>query len=261
MDFVFFILIACIGAGVGLLSGMFGIGGGTIIVPLLHLGFGLPITAATATSLFTIVPTSISGFIKHARNHTAHFKFGLLLGLAGACVSPIGVYLNTISPPLLIVIIAGIIIISSAVRMLATGKNTQPLCAESDMLCFNMRTISAAALIGIIAGLLSGYAGVGGGFIMVPLMVFFMRFPLKYAAGTSLIAIAILAIPGTIASAIFGNIEYMYGIALMVGSIPGAQVGAWLVTRFDERIMRRAFGCFLICVGMLLVVNGVLLGE
>ncbi len=261
MDVVFFILIACMGVGVGLLSGMFGIGGGTIIVPLLHLGFGLPITVATATSLFTIVPTSISGFVKHLRNHTANLKFGLLLGVAGACVSPIGVYLNAISPPLLVVIVAGIIIIGSASRMLMTGSATTPAYDESDTLCFDWRTVGGAIFIGAIAGLLSGYVGVGGGFIMVPLMVLFMHFPLKYAAGTSLVAIAILAIPGTVTYALFGNIEYAYGVALMVGSIPGAQVGAWLVTRFDERIMRRAFGCLLICVGALLVVNGVFFGE
>ena len=78
------------------------------------------------------------------------------------------------------------------------------------------------ACIGLIAGLASGYVGVGGGFIMVPLMLAVLGIPMSLASGTSLIAIMILAIPGVIEQGLLGNIEYLAGIAIVVGSIPGA---------------------------------------
>ena len=80
--------------------------------------------------------------------------------------------------------------------------------------------------IGLVAGLASGYVGVGGGFIMVPMMLAILSIPMSLAAGTSLIAIMILAIPGVIEQAILGNINYFAGISIVVGTIPGAVIGA-----------------------------------
>ena len=93
-----FIIAALVGIVVGLLSGLLGIGGGTIMVPLFRLAFGLDPIQATATSLFTIIPTSVSGLVKHARNKTSLPRVGLLCGLAGACLSPVGVWAATKSP-------------------------------------------------------------------------------------------------------------------------------------------------------------------
>lgn len=81
-------------------------------------------------------------------------------------------------------------------------------------------------MIGLIAGFASGYVGVGGGFIMVPLMTAWLGIPMKRTSGTSLIAIIILAIPGVIQQAFLGHIDYLAGIMLCVGAIPGAVLGA-----------------------------------
>ena len=109
--------------------------------------------------------------------------------------------------------------------------------------------------IGLGAGVASGYVGVGGGFIMVPLMLSLLGISMKQASGTSLIAVMILAVPGVIEQGFLGNINYAAGIAVAIGSIPGALIGARLVRRVPERALRFIFGGFLIVGAVMLVVN------
>ena len=115
--------------------------------------------------------------------------------------------------------------------------------------------VAKVTLIGVVAGFMSGYVGVGGGFIMVPLFVSMLGIPMRLASGTSLTAVCILAIPGVIEQAVLGNIDYMVGIAMMVGSIPGAVIGANLVKHVPERALRFTFAAFLLLMAVLLIVN------
>lgn len=278
-----FIIAAVVGVGVGILSGLLGIGGGVIMVPLFRLGFGLEAIAATATSLFTIIPTSVSGMVKHARNKTSVPKIGAMCGLFGACLSPVGVWAANISPDWLIMAVAAVIIAYSAVTMLSkaikspkraggsekghvdgSGKNEArpsteeaPERAFAASFRFTPALIAKTAAIGIFAGFMSGYVGVGGGFVMVPLFISLLGVPMKLASGTSLTAVCILAVPGVIEQALLGNVDFAIGIAMAVGSIPGAIVGANLVKRIPERTLRIFFACFLAVVAVVLVLNEV----
>ena len=119
------------------------------------------------------------------------------------------------------------------------------------------KQLAIGAAIGLGAGLASGYVGVGGGFIMVPLMLSLVGISMKQASGTSLIAVMLLAIPGTIEQGLLGNIDYMAGIAVAVGSIPGAVIGARLVRLVPERTLRFIFGGVLIVAAVVLVLNEV----
>ena len=135
----------------------------------------------------------------------------------------------------------------------AAGAQATPL--EAPAIKLTPKYVAKVALIGVVAGFMSGYVGVGGGFIMVPLFVSMLGIPMRLASGTSLTAVCILAIPGVIEQAVLGNIDYMVGVAMMVGSIPGAIVGANLVKRVPERALRFAFALFLLLMAVLLVVN------
>ena len=92
---------------------------------------------------------------------------------------------------------------------------------------------------------------------MVPLMLSIIGISMRKASGTSLIAVMILAIPGVIEQGILGNINYLAGIAIVIGTIPGAVIGAKLVTKVPERTLRLLFGCFLIVAAVMLVLNEV----
>ena len=311
-----------VGVFIGILSGLLGIGGGTIMVPVFRLAFGLSPLMSTATSLFTIIPTSISGAVSHIKGKTCVPALGLAMGLGGALTSPVGVWLASLSPAWLVMLAAALIIGYSAVNMLrkavkapSKGKAAGSRCESSgpfaaasgdsgDRRSAAQPSASCAALlrsddviisaqttppspdaaaegigtgnhdedapavpklsrkqlligaaIGLGAGLMSGYVGVGGGFIMVPLMLSLIHIPMKLASGTSLIAILILAIPGTIENGIAGNIDYVVGLSVAIGSIPGAVLGAMLVKRVPERALRFIFGGFLIVAAIVLFLN------
>lgn len=305
--FAAFIAPALAGVFVGVMSGLLGVGGGTIMVPIFRLAFGMSPLASTATSLFAIIPTSISGVVAHTRAKTCVPRLGLALGVGGAVMSPVGVWLASVSPGWLVICVAAVVIGFSAFKMFkkavkcapapragqaGAARAAGPNAAEPRAACASNATSSSSnaaasqkacagaasahstvpkpvpdqpvlsrkqylqgACIGLIAGLASGYVGVGGGFIMVPLMLAVLDIPMSLASGTSLIAIMILAIPGVIEQGLLGNIDYLAGIAIVVGSIPGALVGARLVRVVPERQLRFIFGGFLLVAAIMLMLN------
>ncbi|MDO4842233.1 MAG: sulfite exporter TauE/SafE family protein [Phoenicibacter congonensis] len=297
-----FIIAALVGVGIGVLSGLLGIGGGTVMVPIFRLAFAMEPIAATATSLFTIIPTSISGMWKHHKNKTSLPKVGKICGLAGACLSPVGVFVASVSPGWAIILAAAIVIGYSAITMFKkalkapkfsdvkkkadsenAGANSpcdasgvamedtasssvndaeanakldaSEALADEYKLEFTASFVAKIIFIGAIAGFMSGYVGVGGGFIMVPLFISLLGISMRLASGTSLTAVCILAIPGVIEQAIFGNIHYTIGIAMACGSIPGAVLGANLVKKVPERLLRFIFAGFLLVGAVLLILN------
>lgn len=291
---------ALAGVIVGLLSGLLGIGGGTIMVPLFRLTFGMPAIQATATSLLAIIPTSLSGCVGHVRNRTCVAGVGLAAGLAGACTSPLGVNLANISPSWAIMLAAAAIIGYSAFTMLKKGlalpkgkgkarpkasaaasghaadgaagagasasaavepaKAAAP-AARPPRVRATRHQMAVGAAAGAVAGLASGYVGVGGGFLMVPLFIQFGGISMKQASGTSLIAVTILAIPGAITQIMLGNVHVVAGLALALGSIPGALLGANLIKYVSERTLRLLFGGFLMVVAVILIANEIMVPE
>ena len=264
---VYFFVPALVGVLIGIASGLLGIGGGTVMVPIFRLAFGMSATMSTATSLFAIIPTSISGAISHVKGKTCIPALGIAAGLGGACLSPVGVWLAQLSPDWLVMLAAAIIIGYSAINMFKKAFKLRPAgqpaagvdaaAPTADDSSLSRKQLLQGAAIGLVAGLASGYVGVGGGFIMVPLMLSIIGIPMRKASGTSLIAVMILAIPGVIEQGIIGNINYLAGIAIVIGTIPGAVIGARLVTKVPERTLRLLFGCFLIVAAVMLALNEV----
>lgn len=276
-----FLVSLVVGLAVGVLAGLLGIGGGMLLVPAFKLGYAMDSLMCTATSLFTIIPTSVSGAISHIRNKTCLPKLGVAAGLGGACLSPLGVWLATLSPDWAVMGAAALIIAYSSVTMFrkalkapkvprgagagAADAAAKEAAAEdraaaierayAEAPTIGWREAGIGAAIGLFAGLASGYVGVGGGFIMVPLMMSILHVPMKLTSGTSLIAVMILAVPGTVTQALLGNINWIAGIAVACGSIPGATLGAKLIPKVPERQLRFLFAGFLVVAAVLLVVN------
>lgn len=267
-----------VGLGVGVLSGMLGIGGGTILVPLFRLGFHMAPLVCTATSLFTVIPTAISGSLTHIRKRTCLVPLGVAAGIGGACMSPVGVWLASISPEWGTMIAAAGVVLYSSITMFSKAlkapaasqapqassalQASEAASSASDVSseAFEMPSLSGrklvlGILIGLIAGIFSGYVGVGGGFIMVPLFMQLLGTPMKLTSGTSLIAVMILAVPGVVTQGIMGNVDWLTGILVACGSIPGAVIGSRLMTRVPERTLRFIFAIFLLIAAALLVLN------
>ncbi len=322
------IIAAALVAGVltGLVAGMLGVGGGVIMLPVLRLLFGMSAIQTTATSLFTIIPTSLSGAISHVRGKTCAPKLGIAMGVGGAITSTLGVRLAQISPGWLIMLAAAAAVGYSAFTTLrkalalpkvkssleadgveaapaegasedgmpsesaqaegtpagsmpavdAPRDNTQsialpavrvqsddPLAPSEASACASDAAaidsspiaIVKALIIGIITGIISGYIGLGGGFLMVPLMLSLLKMPMKLASGTSLVAIMILAIPATITQFMLGNVQVAVGLAMACGSVPAAALGARFAKRVPERRLRFMFAGFLFLSSISLVLR------
>ncbi|WP_369809410.1 sulfite exporter TauE/SafE family protein [uncultured Adlercreutzia sp.] len=274
-----FVVSLVVGLVVGVLAGLLGVGGGMILVPAFKLGYAMDSLMCTATSLFTIIPTSISGAVSHIRNKTCLPRLGIAAGVGGACLSPVGVWLASVSPDWCVMGAAALIIAYSSITMFRKALKAPKVGKRSDVQSvasedaaaevrraeiaaawdaapsIGLREMAIGAGIGLFAGLASGYVGVGGGFIMVPLMMALLHVPMKLTSGTSLIAVMILAVPGVITQALLGNINWIAGIAVACGSIPGATLGAKLIPRVPERTLRFIFAGFLVVAAALLVVN------
>lgn len=292
------VIAAACGVVIGILAGLLGIGGGTMIIPVLRLGFGVATLQATATSLFTIILTSCSGAIGHLRNRTANLKAGLSIGVVGACVAPLGTPLSHHLGNLQVMLLSGCVFLYIASNMIrkglrmprrgerqaADGSATRgaraaaadaglgmdadaqvapevpqapdvPLGQTATSFSLTPGGLARAALIGAGAGIASSVLGIGGGFIIIPLCMTFFGFSMKEASGTSLVAIIPLATTGTIAHALAGDVVFLYGLAIALGSIPGALVGARISRRAPERTLRLLFGGVLIAMTIVLVLN------
>ena len=258
------VISAVIGVFVGVLSGMLGIGGGMAMIPIFRLGYGMQAIQATATSLFAIVPTSAAGLVTHIRNKTCYPRLGVAAGIGGALTSVAGVHLANMSPSWLVMLAAAMVIGYSAFTMFrkamavpkrASAPDGKATDADADETPLTRRKLLIGAVIGLVAGVASGYVGVGGGFIMIPMFISLLGTSMKKASGTSLIAICILAIPGVVSQLMLGNVMVAAGAAMAAGAIPGAILGANLTKRIPERQLRFVFAILLVFAAIMLVVN------
>ena len=242
-----------LGLVVGLLSGVFGIGGGFLLTPLLIM-FGIPSTVAVATGLSQMVATSTSGAYAHYKIGNIDFKMGFYLLIGGFLGGLIGVQVIKILTGmgnadlvikvtyiLLLGIIGTFMFIESLSSMKKKRLPTAEAKKESAILHvlkslplqtnFEKSGVSHSILIptffGGFVGILSAIMGVGGGFMMVPVMLYIMKMPIHIVVGTSLFQILFICIEVTFLQAYTNhNVDFILALLLLLGSTIGAQIGA-----------------------------------
>jgi len=259
-----FVLLA-IGVSVGVLSGMFGVGGGFLITPLLFL-IGIPPAVAVATSANQVVASSFSGLMAHLKRRTVDLKMGSVLlggGLLGATLGMLVFnYLKhlgqvDLAVQLCYVVFLGLIgtlmFIESlrAIRRSRAAGGAPPTARRQrtwvHALPFKMRfresnlyiSIIPPILVGFGVGILSAIMGVGGGFIMVPAMIYILGMPTKVVIGTSLFQIIFVAGFTTMihASTNF-SVDIVLALFLLIGGVVGAQFGSMVGARLKAEQLR-----------------------
>ena len=238
MEYIIFLLL---GGLISVLSGFFGVGGGFILTPILLLiGFS-PLEAIT-TSLFFTVGTSFSGITAHIRLKNILWKEGLIMGASGIAATqlarPMVYFLEArgwdefVIPFLYIVLLAYF-----AFKMIRQGKKREEDIALPE-------SFSAAKLlaIGFVGGFASASLGVGGGFIIVPLIITSLCFNPKKAVGTSLFAVLLIVSVGFISYAVNTDIDYFIGLMLIAGALVGSQFGARMTGYFENKEMNALLG-------------------
>lgn len=249
-------LLLGMGGAVGFLSGMFGVGGGFLMTPLL-IFIGIPPTVAVATEANQIVASSVSGVIAHTRRKNVDFKMGFMLLIGGVIGSTSGVWLFSAlkaSGQIDLVIKLSYVIFLSVIGLLMffesaralirlrRGYNTAGTAHKrkdhsgwQHKLPFKMRfrrsKLYISALlpigVGIVVGILAAIMGVGGGFIMVPAMIYLLGMPTSVVVGTSLFQIIFVTANVTILqSATNQTVDIVLALLLLIGGVIGAQFGA-----------------------------------
>ena len=257
-------LLLGLGGLVGVLSGMFGVGGGFLMTPLLFF-IGIPPAVAVATEANQIVASSFSGVLAHLRRKTVDFKMGTVLMLGGLLGAAIGVvlfnHLKSLGQVDLLVklcyvvflgIIGGLMFFESLRAIRRTSRNValpkksrQRGWVQKLPLKMRFRTsglyisIIPPLIVGVFVGILAAIMGVGGGFIMVPAMIYILGMPTKVVVGTSLYQIIFVTAFTTLLHATTNyTVDVALAVLLLVGGVIGAQIGTQIGTRLKAEQLR-----------------------
>ncbi len=256
-------LLLGLGGLVGILSGMFGVGGGFLMTPLLFF-IGIPPAVAVATEANQIVASSFSGVLAHLKRKTVDLKMGMVLLVGGLVGAFLGIqlfnYLKALGQVDLLVklsyvsflsIVGSLMFIESLRAIMHSRKNARPpqrkrhTWVHSLPMKMKFRTsglyISAIPpfFVGVAVGVLAAIMGVGGGFIMVPAMIYILGMPTKVVVGTSLFQIIFVTAFTTLAHATTNyTVDIGLALLLMAGGVIGAQVGTRIGLKLKAEQLR-----------------------
>ena len=255
-------LLLGLGGMVGVLSGMFGVGGGFLMTPLLFF-IGIPPAVAVATEANQIVASSFSGVLAHLKRRTVDLRMGTVLLIGGLIGAALGVQifnalkaigqvdlLVRLSYVVFLGIIGGLMFVESLNAIRNTKAGTPPKRKRHNWvhnLPFKMKfrtsglyiSVIPPVLVGVLVGILAAIMGVGGGFIMVPAMIYLLGMPTKVVVGTSLFQIIFVTAFTTLLHATTNfTVDMILAVLLLVGGVVGAQVGARLGANLKAEQLR-----------------------
>jgi len=257
-------LLLGLGGIVGILSGMFGVGGGFLMTPLLFF-IGIPPAVAVATEANQIVASSFSGVLAHLRRKTVDLKMGTVLLIGGLAGAALGVvlfnYLKSLGQVDLLVklcyvvflgVVGGLMFFESlrAIRRAKSAPGAPPQRRKHGLvhaLPFKMKfrvsglyiSVIPPLLVGLTVGILAAIMGVGGGFIMVPAMIYLLGMPTKVVIGTSLFQIIFVTGFTTLLHATTNfTVDVVLAVLLLVGGVIGAQIGTRIGVKMKAEQLR-----------------------
>jgi hypothetical protein len=232
MENTIWVALPFIGLMGGFLSGLLGLGGGVILLPLLAFVGRVPLKLATGTTLIQIFIAAAIGVLPHYRRGMVDLKAGLLLGIAGVTGGFAG---SLLSVPLSIRILEIIFLFVVGLAMILLFI---PLKLEDRNYKKGNFNKAFGITIGFGVGILAGLLGVGGGFIIIPLMTYFLKIPLRVAIGTSLLIILISSLGTLGAKFKIGHVNLLITLLVISGSVIGAFLGAFISRRTHVKSLR-----------------------
>ncbi|HWK66049.1 MAG TPA: sulfite exporter TauE/SafE family protein [Rhizobiaceae bacterium] len=271
------IVLLAMGAAVGFLSGMFGVGGGFLITPLL-IFYNIPPAIAVATGANQVIASSFSGALAHFKRGTLDFKLGTVLLAGGIVGSTVGAYVFALLRSVgqldlfisifyvaLLGTVGGLMLVESVNALRRARSGALPTLKKSGQhswihrlpLKMRFRTsklfVSVIPVLGIGAGIgfLAAIMGVGGGFIMVPALIYLLKVPTNVVVGTSLFQIIFVAAFTTIVHATANQtVDVILAFVLMVGGVAGAQYGARAGQRLRGEQLRALLALLVLAVAL-----------
>lgn len=257
-----------IALGAGAFGAVLGIGGGLFIIPSLTLFLGIPLKTAIAASIVAVIATSLAGGNVYVRQHIADVRIGLILALATAPGAIFGALLATYFSPRVLAAVFAVVLAASALRMLASARQG-PVASVSEETApqldnregrlrfrteyteatterpvrYRVGRVPLGVVASVVAGLISGLLGVGGGIVQVPVMHVIMRVPIKVATTTSTYIIGITATAGAF---VYYNhkpsfVDPVLAVPVTLGVFLGASLGSRVLHRISQTALRNIF--------------------
>jgi uncharacterized membrane protein YfcA len=274
-------LLLGIGGAVGFLSGMFGVGGGFLLTPIL-IFIGVPPTVAVATQANQVVASSVSGVLAHWSKDNVDFKMGTVLLVGGIIGSTVGVVIFTVLKSIgqieLVISLAYVVLLTGvgalmlfeSVRALLHSRRRAGMPAKLHQhtwvhglplkMRFRRSRLYISALLpltlGFVIGVIAAILGVGGAFLMVPAMIYLLGMPTKIVVGTSLFQIIFVTANVTFLQAVQNQtVDVLLAFILIVGGVIGAQIGGRVGAKLPAEQLR------ILLAGLVLVLGGRLAYE
>lgn len=243
-----------LGSLVGFSLGLIGGGGSILTVPLLVYVIGDSVTSAIGTSLAIVGLNAVFGFIGHWRHQRVGLKTGVGFGLAGVAGAFAGTWLGHFVPGKQILFLFALLMLVAAFGMLRRREPQTPAPEQAALRNdFGPGQWLKVILTGLLVGLLTGFFGVGGGFVIVPALVIVLGMPMHLAVGTSLLIIAITSASGLVAHLQYGGIDVATTLLFAVGGLLGVFVGAALAGKVREARLRQIFAYGMVLVALYLM--------
>ena len=271
------LVIVALGALTGILSGMFGVGGGFLTTPLM-IFYGIPPTVAAASAASQVTGASVSGAFAHARRNGIDYQMGAVLVAGGVLGTGIGALLfrvlqalgqiDTVINVLYVLMLGGIggLMAHESIATLraqragvpvpARKRRHHPLVASLPLRWRFYRSglyISPLAplLLGMFTGVLTMLMGVGGGFILVPAMLYILGMSVNVVVGTSLFQILFVTMATTMMHALTTKaVDIVLAVMLLIGSVSGAQIGAKLAQKAKPEVLRLILAVIVLAVAL-----------
>jgi uncharacterized membrane protein YfcA len=239
------------GLAIGLSLGLVGGGGSILAVPVLVYVLGEDVKQATTVSLLVVGATALAGALDHSRRGRVRWRIALLFGGAGAVGSLGGTALNRVVSSDAILVLFGLLLLVSAFVMLdrRSSRSAETIAPRRH----GVRLEVAGAGLGV--GVLTGFFGVGGGFLVVPALALLLGLPTREAIGTSLLVIVITSAAAFAAHLGSGSVDWALAGAFAAAGVTGALAGGRLGVRLPSRRLAEGFALLVAAVGLFLLVK------
>lgn len=239
------LLLMVAGGLAGGLGALLGIGGGIVLVPVLVLGFGIPLEEAVPASLMCVVANSCAAAASYVENKLSDIRLGLTLELATVLGAIAGGLVAAFIAEAMVAVVFGLFTLYVSLQMMLVRAPRQEPVTPSDYAPVNYPLGISGSFV---AGGLSALLGVGGGPLKVPLMAYGMRVPFKVASATSNLMIGVTGAASVAAYAWRGHLNLALVSPLVVGVLGGAYVGSRLMPRVPTAILKKLFALLLLLV-------------
>ncbi len=246
-----FLLEILYGLGIGIALGLTGAGGSIITVPILVYLIGMNVHNATGTSLVIVGTSSVVGVFEYFKDKLVHWRIAFVFAISGIVSAFIGSYLNVLVSSRTILYLFAVTMVLIGFLMLKRSKASETGNTEIPSLKNEMRKWYYLVGAGLSVGFLTGFFGVGGGFLIVPALVIALKFPTKHAIATSLMIIALNSLWGIAARFLgIGTISTGPIVWILVGTIAGMLIGSLIAVKVKSEMLTKGFSYFIIAVAV-----------